>query len=451
MKSHILREAFGETKSKAMAGGLSALFLGLIFFSFGNFGFWNIFDMRRTMQFVLLAAWATTSLMTLRRSSSFLREPLFLYVAGGILFEAFLRGRSNDLLDGILSMVILASIYNMRREKVREAIKPLLMIAAIFAIVGIIQFCILWFNQDYIWTFDSFYTSDTGNAPVHLTHWVQYLGFIEPPAGTEIIIFGVRFTRLYSYASEPSVLVYSLLAPALIALGFKNRFRWCAIPLLIFVLFLVQSGTIYLSIVFGILSWVLLGFTKRWNDRLIALLPFFIAVLIMIFLMRSEITSLMAKFQNLLLPLLKFSSKLDPYRSGVDRFSSITNMFNAIKFNILGTSSAFKEVGQMGLLLYSYYYAGILGLSLISAFLYRTFRNIFGVFRRTKGLEGLAAAMAFGMLIQVMFFSSYGWTGTSGFIMLAFLQLCFQPRDMRPDKSTPPSTIQPVSILLQDR
>jgi hypothetical protein len=452
MKDHIPRDVFGEAEFKAQARGLAALFLGIIFFSLGNFGFWNIFGIRRLMQLVLLTIWAALSLVTLRRSSSFLREPLFLYVAASILFELFLRGRSSDLLDGILSLAILASIYNMRRDEARKVMKPLIIIAAIFAIIGIIQFFILWFNQDYIWTFDSFYTSKTGSAPVHLTHWIQYLGFTEPATGAQIMVMGVRFTRLHSYASEPSVLVYSLLAPALIALAFGKRYRWCAIPLLIFVLFLVQSGTIYLSIVFGILSWVLLRLARRWNVRIIALLPFLIVAVSMIFLMRSDIAGLMAKLQNLLMPLFKFSSKLDPLRSGVDRFSSVTGMFDTIKYNIFGSSLNIKDVGQMGLLLYSYYYAGIVGLSLMAAFLYRTFKNILGFFRRSKGLERLGAALVFGLLIQVMLFSSYGWTATSGFIMLAFLQICFLPqRSLRPDKNIPPPVIRPVSIPLQDR
>ena len=149
-----------------------------------------------------------------------------------------------------------------------------------------------------------------------VTHWLAYLGFVQP--GT-LHIGDFIFVRFVSFASEPSVLVYSFLVPGLLALTFRGLMLWSGVPILIFSMPLAASGTIWLSLALGIIAFPVMYAYKRvvWVG---AFLPVAAVVGFFLLIHVSEISEIVQTISALLQPLSDTNSafeKPDQHRSGL--------------------------------------------------------------------------------------------------------------------------------------
>ncbi len=402
-------------KAEAMLAGCYALILGLLFYSFGNFGFLNIFGLRREMQIALSLPIFIYSLAFPRRLLNALTEPVVIFVA--LLFLSELALRQNLIIaeDRFLSILVVGLLFSISTRHSDIALRTIITLAAIFSIMAIVQAVFIWYRPDLVPALNAGYSSMTQAAKLEVHHPIGYLGF-----GLPIVFSGHDFARFESFAAEPSVVVYSFFVPGILALSYKGPMRLIGMPILFFSIVLSQSGTIWLSILFAIAAYPLFYLAKH-RTPLLAILPFLIAIGFFVFIMNFDIPKLIDYTENLINPIAKEFTSLSKYRSAMARFASWNESLTLAKDYYIGTP--FNMSSTTGLLLYSYLSAGIAGLLALSIVLYKVFKLAVHSFRMSSGIARLAPLLVYGTLVQVMIFSDYGWTGVSGFIMLSLVIL----------------------------
>ncbi len=389
------------------------LILSVVFFSFGNWGFLNIFDIRREVQAVLIFLLFISALET-KLNFRFIKNPLFIYVVSFLLSEIILRQRETFIYDSILSVFILVILSSFSGKYISKSISSTISVAAIFASIFILQAIILILDQDLLAKVDFPYSSETGSSGIKISHPIQYLGFGSPGG---ITFFGWKFVRLSGYASEPSVLVSSMLTIGLLGLTFKGIFRYLSLLILFFSIVLAGSGTIFLSLAFGVISiFIFKAFRKfTW---IVAIIPFLIIGVTGTVLVNYGADTFAVQFLDLMQPLEETSSLFSKHASAPVRMFSQIEALSSFRFSIIGTSST--DPYLTGLLFNSFHFAGVVGGLAISFFLYHLFRYSHIAACNHKGLVSLSCAFLYGTITQAMLFSGYGWASVVGVMALFF-------------------------------
>jgi len=118
----------------------------------------------------------------------------------------------------------------------------------------LIEFILLQLNTELIntmnrkFTSSSYYIDLTNNPPF------TYLGFVINGHTHSLYFFEIY--RMKSFASEPSVMVYSFLAVGLLSLTYSIKFKIIGFIILVFTYLLVYSGVIHMSLLFGLIVYI---------------------------------------------------------------------------------------------------------------------------------------------------------------------------------------------------
>jgi len=390
------------------------LFLTIVsFYSFGNFGFLNIFDIKREFQFILLLIILPISLLiVIQNIKKLVYEPLFILLV--YLFVASLFVFSSNkfiLFTNLLSIFFVGVLLSVKKNQLDFIIKGIVILCTIFSLMGILQFILMQLDKELIFEMSMEYQTTTGSKGLSHTSLIEYLGFVV----TNPIhhAFGIDFYRLKSFASEPSALVYSFFIPGLLSFFYKGWFKLYGIIIIFFSIFLVASGVIYLSILLGSLFILFLKFFKISPKKMSFII---ILSVILIFVLIAFVD---------LLPLLHFlaPSKMN---SGNIRLTSISTVIHNIINNPLFCVNGCIPMGSaaIGFVLKSASIIPLLGLYFVLRLFYKLFINITIVVTRTYYY--LIAGLIAGSIIQMMFFSAFGWTTISGYIMLAIIYIKMQ-------------------------
>ncbi|MFC1823045.1 hypothetical protein ACFL9T_10090 [Thermodesulfobacteriota bacterium] len=394
------------------------LIIACLFYSMGSFGLLNIFGVRRLVQSFLIISVLPLTIIIIARFQILIKSPLFLLLLVFVFAELIFERSSMVLLDNCTAIIVIGLLLSINREYSNKILKYIIIICCVFSIMSIIQAVIVFFRPDIIPFLSPNYTSISETERIILQHPLGVLGFTVFRG--EVYLFGRIFTRFVSFAAEPSVLVYSFLVPGILALSFKGNIRYCSIPILFFSIFLSQSGTIWLSVSFGVVSWVMFQFLKG-KARFVSIIPFFIIVLIFTFLSQTEISVFVKSIMGKLGSLPEHYSALYKYSSGNARLESIVYAFRLSKQYILMGAPFIPELTGVGFLLILTISAGFIGLSLGIIVFYRIFKLSVSCFSLYKGITGLMAALLFGTLFQILLFSHYGWNRFPGLLMITLL------------------------------
>jgi len=409
-----------NSKSELMFVNLCMFMISCLFYSAGSFGFLNIFGIRREAQIFLFLGPLLLSPVILKNYPKLLKEPIFLFVLTKFIVECLLFQRFINILDGLTVILVVGILLSVRKEYSNKILKLIIIAAAVFSTMAIIEAIIVFFKPELIPLLGANYSSLTGSDKVEILHPLGLLGF---STFREFSFLGHSFVRFRSFAAEPSVLVYSFFCPGVLALSYRGYIKILSIPILFFLIFLAQSSIIWLSLSLGIMAWSLFSLFKG-RARLTLFLTVFIISIYFIFIYFVEIPNFMMKVTQFLDLIIKQYFPFQKYSSGVTRFGAIKNYLSlAIQYPFFGSPlKAITAISlPMGLLLYSHLHYGIIGLTLMVAISYKIFKHAIYCFSLYKGIIGLMAAVLYGMFIQVLCFSNYGWTGVSGFLMLILL------------------------------
>ena len=187
----------------------------------------------------------------------------------------------------------------------------------------IVQALIVFFKPELIPFLTPAYTSETSASKVDIMHPVALLGFV---TSKTFFVFGHYFTRFRSFAAEPSVLVCSFLVPGILALSYKGYIRIFSIPILFFCVFLAQAGTIWLSILLGVIAWGLFYLLRR-RILLLSVLPFIVVFVVLVFITKINIPDFVKKVMQSL-------GTLPDQYGGLDKYGSLTRRLKNIVFSL---------------------------------------------------------------------------------------------------------------------
>lgn len=406
-------------KSELMLINICVLLISCLFYSTGSFGFLNIFGIRREVQIFIILGPLLLSPVIFKNFPKLLKDPIFLFVLIKLIVECILNQRFIYIVDDLTIALVVGILLSVRKEYSDKILRLIIITTAIFSTMAIIQAIIVFFKPELIPLLWTNYSSLTMANKVEILHPLGLLGFTTG----QFNFLGHYFTRFRSFAAEPSVLVYSFFCPGVLALSYRGYIKILSIPILFFSIFLAQSAVIWLSLSLGIIVWgVFILF--RGRVRLILMLTIFIISMFFIVIYFVEIPNFMMKITQFLNLINKQYIPFKKYSSGVVRFGAIKNYLAIAKqYSLFGSPlKVIKTINlPVGLLLYSHLYYGIFGLALMVAIWYNIFKHAIYCFNLYKGIIGLMAAVLYGTFIQVLCFSNYGWTGTSGFLMIVLL------------------------------
>jgi len=409
-----------SNKSELMFINLCILLISCLFYSTGSFGFLNIFGIRRELQIFLILGPLLLNPVIFKNFPELLKEPIFLFVLIKFIVECIIYQRFINIFDSLTTILIVGILLSVRKEYSDKILKLIIIAAAIFSTMAIVEAIIVFFEPDLIMLLNNNYCSLTSANKVEILHPLGLLGFT---VGQKFNFLGHDFVRFRSFAAEPSVLVYSFFCPGVLALSYRGYIKILSIPILFFSICLAQSAIIWLSLSLGIMAWGLFILFKG-RVRLILMLTICIISMFFIVIYFVEIPNFMMKVMQFLDLINKQYSPFNKYSSGVVRFGAIKNYLALAKqypfFGVPLKSIAVINL-PMGLLLYSCLHFGIIGLTLMVAISHNIFKLAIYCFSLYKGIIGLMAAILYGTFIQVLCFSDYGWTGISGFLMIILL------------------------------
>lgn len=413
--------------------------LALIFFATGNFGFLNIFGIRREAQAFLSVGLFAVFMTAFSGSWRHYLNPIVLLALILLTREVLTYTSLMDIMSVVLILMVAIVLLVYGHRLAEETLKWILWGSALFSAMGLIQAGIFFFRPDIIQYTTRPYSSDTGSATVMLSHPIQYLGF--NTAEESLYVFGHQFSRLNSFASEPSVLVSTFMAPAFLGLGLGGRYRVLALTTLCFVIGPVQSGTIWLSCALGLGMYIYLKTIAKTRPavRRTAGLALLLGLVVIVALaQRLNVESVTER-------LVEFGGKLSQVTSSIESKTSSSNVrltgmqsaFEWVVANPLGGASG-PEVAGMALIYGVGYSGGYLGIALclwLYSHLLMIMSEAFGAVSSEWIRIGICGCG--GALLQAFFFSGYGWLSPAGFMVLTISYLIAESMavKVRPSKN----------------
>jgi hypothetical protein len=389
-----------------------ALLLACWCYATGNFGFLNVFDARREVQIALMLltvpfAWAVVE------RPSWLREPVWWLAVVTLVWEIGVRQNTSAffLFDRMATVFLVALVMSLGLRFSELALSAVIVVCAIFSSMVVVQAAAVWIDGDVLRRFVLGYTTSTAAAPIALGHPLEYLGFTTPGSAP---FFGHVFTRFRSFTSEPSVVICAFYAPGLLALTFRPPVRYAAFPILSFAAVLSGAGTAFLSLGLGVAAWFVLTWGRR-SPTVLAAAPIALVFCWWFVLARLDIKALLALFSKLVAPLAASLPILDKAVAGYARLSVQVSLLARMReYWLYGAPVG----GTGGFLLYLFVSSGVIGLLLACMVSFQILRLAVRVFDVTRGIDRLAAALVFGMWVQVMIFSDFGWITLTGFVVI---------------------------------
>ena len=387
-----------------------AIVVVIMFYSFGNFGFLNIFDARLPIQITLLSTTGTLFILFFMiYFKKLINEPIFLLVVSFIIMDLFIRFDIKSVIANVITMIVISFILMVKVKYIHLILKGIIYLALIFSLMSILLYIIIINNElDVNSIFISTYFSGSGNDYIPVSNY-EYLGFLVNDSGSTL--FGQQVYRFKAFASEPSVLVYSILTPGILAIYYKKYLSFSII--MFFSIFLVLSGTIIMSIFLGILFYIAYMLGKR-NAKISTGIIWSFLFFFIIFIFFINVSD----FMNNVIEFMKVSSSISSmpiqkYNSGVIRLSGLQEAITQISF--FGSDSI--DHGATGFIIVCGLKSGIIGIVLNFIIFSKLFIYMFTIIKHNKIMLSLLG----GVLIQVQFFSAYGWSSFTGLIMITII------------------------------
>jgi hypothetical protein len=392
-----------------------ALDITCLCYATGNFGFLNIFDARRPVQLILVLLLAPFGGVVLSRRE-WLRDSLWWLTAVTLIAEIFVRRNTSVffLFDRFTAVFVVALVLSLSGRFSEVLLSAVVTLCAVFSTMVVVQAIVVWLNPGVLRWFVLGFTTSTAGDPLTLGHPLEYLGFTSPGILT---VFGHPFARFRSFTSEPSVIVGAFYAPGILALTFPKPLRYAAVPILAFAVALSSSGTVFLSVALSLVAWPALWILRRY-PRVAAAAPIVLIICWLLILTRLNVAAMMTSISNALAPFEASYSAVNKTVAGTARLSVAATRAAAIReYWLFGSPIG----GAGGFPLHLFGYAGIVGLCLALIVSYRIQRLAAQMFTAADGLNRVAAALFYGLWIQVMGFSEFGWITLTGFLMIALM------------------------------
>lgn len=221
---------------------LAVVAAALLIYTTGNFVVADLINGRRICEALLMVPLGIAAAYYWVHKPRCFLDPLVWYVLVKTALEIALRQEWIWVLDDVGTLFALTVVLAAPRRSVVVSVKTLVAIAGTFAVMGCLQWFLLFFNPD--WTRYGL-VDDNGVILNSVEHPIALLGTF---TGESYYLFGHTVTRLQSFSTEPSLNVVYFLLPASLALlhGTRTAIVFAAAMLLFGLLSL--SGSVYLTL-----------------------------------------------------------------------------------------------------------------------------------------------------------------------------------------------------------
>lgn len=373
-------------------------------YSFGNFGFLNLFGIKLEVQIIILTLMVLPLLIIAfdKIKLSLYKEPIILLLLYSIF--SFIILEPNNILNILqlsISLLVVVNLYRLNIIYIDFIIKGIIILCTFFSILGIVQFILLQIDFGLINQLDMNFYSASKYIDLSDSSFFSYLGFAV--IGDMKNIFGIDFVRLKSFGSEPSVLVSTFYSIGIMSLLYSKKFKFMGVIIFLFTVFIAYPGVVHMSLLFSLLFLLYIFILKPYpkNGSIFILISIFI-----LFLLVSVLGSeFMSSFVS--------SSKEG---SALARFGGIIFLFKDIMSNPF-VNLDIPVVPPVGFLINNALVFPLVGIYISLMIFYRLFKNTIEMYQYNK----LFTILITGMLIQLSFFSSYGWETLPGYIILSLI------------------------------
>jgi len=411
----------GAANRNARLSILAGLVLACLFYVMGPFGVANVFGIRREVQ---VAAVGLLTFVLIMRSGfdniNWKRPVIWLLIAWVLILVRAENVTALRWLECGITLLAVCVIESHLGPEKRTIVKSLVAAAFLFAVLGWLQMAYLMISHEAT-GIQGGYTSGDMDKRIDILHPAMYFGFFDTLRDTRI--FAVWVPRMYSYASEPSLLVPYLLVPGILGILLGGKWRGMGYITVAFCLIPAQTGTAWLGVLIGVVIWLELFLLRKL--RRVTVLSILIAVVVVVIggaAMDVVSTSYMlfdntARFSEVSTEL---SNKAE---SGVDRLASIQTGISLVIQNPFGTRGEYQTVSapfitEFGVTL------GLFGMlaAIILIGIVAVINLLVGIAATKKDtIQMLSCCTLAGLCVVVLVFQGYGWNGCSGFILLSLL------------------------------
>lgn len=404
--------------------------MSILFFVIGYFDFFDVLGLIFEMRVVLLGIVGLIAPPILLKGGwRAFREPLFLLAIIFLIFELLHPFARKTWLNAVFGMAVAAAIvmlvFSLDGGCSSKILKGIIALAAIFSALAIVQFFVLLLQPELIHlTINPNYAEaiyemtgtiwvGPGGSEYEILHPIAYLG---KTTGWEHFL-GLEAARIHSFAREPGLLVLYFFLPGVMALTYGGKAKLLAIPLLALSV-LGFTGTVYGSIFLAIFLLALVRLMRLKDNRLfLTLIPLVITVAGVIIIYTTTILDGLLRIflkNDFVVSHMQYFGFLDIYDSATLRLSQLREFLSTIDPGDVVTGHI---PGTVGLIMYGFFKASILGALLELLFLYSMFRAISGFWVASN--KNLVCALLCGIYMQAGFFQQYGFTLPSAFLINA--------------------------------
>jgi len=401
----------------------------LAFYSFGTFGFFNLFDLRVFVQGLLTVYLVCIVVMrhlwkNKIKMKGLLVLCLFFFTYGlGITRQT---GNVATLLESVVMLNVAILILYSPPAFSRQLARLIVLSTCFFC--GLVLFSQMYYvlNPDSFATANIFiYSSETGSVAVTPGNFIDYLCFTSGDGYK--VTDTILWTRMKGYSNEPSSTIVHYLAPAALALLLGRRYLLLAVFMVVVNIVSISSFLAFLIILSVPAIYLLLNYSEKLAKYAG---PVFGAGFVVLLLQGDRLLALQKSVGELLFGSFGFDLLLRKGGSLDARlFSFSDGIHNLITHPLGGSGSTLA-----GLIFGIAAASGWTGVVIFVVWLKRLFKDhIISHQRGRTRIETLGVSLLVSIVFYAAIVSSYGWDRVPGvIILLLFFRLTEKNADWLP-------------------
>lgn len=406
--------------SQHLSPGVMAIIILSLMYSFGTFGFLNLFGARSIVQSLLIGI-ITLIFVVMRvrfRVSHLL--PIIVFSTAYILISLMFQSRIGSLVETYILIFCFVLFFYSPPKNLIFFCKALVIATTILCSLVLIGFIYYQIFPDELSSANiRIYSSEVGSKRVYPGNFIDFISFT---SGDGFQIMGHTITRMKGYSNEPSSTIVHYVAPAAIAFILGGRFVYLGIFILAVNVLAVASFTAYIILIlsFGF-------FSIKFIPKVIGKVLFLLVICCFLYLvLNPQIVLQGFMYASLILMDLAGLDLLSrKIHVGMAETSNLNERHQGIMHGFrLALTSPFgysqEKLGSGSGLFYTVSSrSGLIGILILGVFITRFIKTIKATYFKVPSLAYLyGISLIMGILLVSLFISGYGWARPPGIIMM---------------------------------
>lgn len=404
----------------------------LLIYVSGSFLVAEVFGVKRYLQLLLMLPIAVVASHYVLVRPRRLFNPLICFVIVKTAIEVALRGQWLYLLDDIATLLALTVLFAAPARSVHTGATLVVWLAGILSVMALVQWMLIFYDPQLGGY--SLMVSDEGVIENTIKHPVALLGM---SGYLQYSFLGHDVARMQSFATEPSLNVVYFMLPASLAFLLNSRASVRLGLIMLTFCMLSFSGSVYMTLAFSMLWWLLLWFV---SIRFALLYGVLLALAAYLYVLKN------VGVQSL----LEGISYIAQYGDFLGKETSLTVRGGAALANAdaalaspFGSASLSDMAGPW--VVNATLEAGWLGALLLLIFLGRLGRQLelLNAEASSVSMTRFATLILLGAMTTVVVFNDYQMSRYAGLVLLAFILRTTLDRNQSDGKrATAPNPLQ---------